>query len=228
MTIGMRCSVWRRPPTAGCVRHPVSVSTHTTVTHWGAYDVDTDGKEIIGVRPFPKDPNTSPIGQSLRAVTRSRVMRPSVRKSWLDGGPGSHGDRRGIDPFVELDWDAVLDLVAAELSRVRTDHGNQAIFGGSYGWSSAGRFHHAQSQLHRFLNVIGGYTSKRDTYSHAAGEVITPHVLGHDYWALQQEHTSMSIIAEHTELMVSFGSIPMKNAQVQNGGMGRHTLRGMA
>jgi biotin/methionine sulfoxide reductase len=34
-----------------------------------------------------------------------------------------------------------------------------AIFGGSYGWGSAGRFHHPQSQLHRFLNCIGGYVS---------------------------------------------------------------------
>ena len=205
---------------------PDAVRTHTTVTHWGAYDVDSDGTEILGVRPFPKDPDPSPIGQSLRSVTKSRVMRPSIRKSWLEGGPGTRGDLRGVDPFVEVDWDTAFELVAKELDRVRTEHGNRAIFGGSYGWSSAGRFHHAQSQLHRFLNVIGGYTSKRDTYSHAAGEVITPHILGHNYWDLQQEHTSTSVIAEHSDLVVSFGGIPMKNAQVQNGGMGKHTLRG--
>ena len=42
------------------------------------------------------------------------------------------------------------------------------IFGGSYGWSSAGRFHHAQSQVHRFLNTIGGYSFFKDTYSSGA------------------------------------------------------------
>jgi len=195
-----------------------------TVTHWGAYEVDSDGSEITGVRPFAKDPDPSPIGNSLRAVTQSRVMAPSIRQSWLENGPGAPG--RGIDPFVEVSWDEALDLAANELERVRTTLGNRAVFGGSYGWASAGRFHHAQSQLHRFLTVIGGYTGKRDTYSHAAGEVITPYVLGYNYWDLQAEHTALEVIAAHTELVVSFGGIPMKNAQVQNGGMGRHTLRG--
>jgi len=45
-----------------------------------------------------------------------------------------------------VSWDEALDLVAGELGRVKRDFGNQAIFGGSYGWASAGRFHHAQSQ----------------------------------------------------------------------------------
>ena len=42
------------------------------------------------------------------------------------------------------------------LARSRTSHGPEAVFGGSYGWARAGRFHHAQSQVHRFLNVLGG------------------------------------------------------------------------
>ncbi len=202
------------------------MTTKMTVTHWGAYEVDSDGRRITGVRPFAKDPDPSPIGASLEAVTRSRVLGPSIRRSWLEVGPGARTELRGVDPFVEVDWDEALDLAAAELGRVRASFGNQAIFGGSYGWSSPGRFHHAQSQLHRFLTNIGGYTSKRDTYSHAAGEVIVPHVLGHDYWHVQQAHTSWPIIAESADLIVSFGGIPMKNAQVQNGGLGRHSLRG--
>ena len=202
------------------------MNTKLTVTHWGAFEVDSDGSEITGVRPFAKDPDPSLIGDSLRAVTRSRVKAPSIRQSWLEHGPDSDGEKRGIDPFVEVSWDRALDLAASELDRVRTTLGNHAIFGGSYGWASAGRFHHAQSQLHRFLTVIGGYVGKRDTYSHAAGEVITPYVVGYNYWDLQAQHTALPVIAAHTELIVSFGGIPMKNAQVQNGGMGRHTLRG--
>ncbi|WP_163823406.1 molybdopterin-dependent oxidoreductase, partial [Proteus mirabilis] len=67
-------------------------------------------------------------------------------------------DRRGRDEFVPMEWGEVLDLLAKELARVRDTHGIGAIFGGSYGWSSAGRFHHAQSQIHRFLNTaLGGY-----------------------------------------------------------------------
>jgi biotin/methionine sulfoxide reductase len=48
---------------------------------------------------------------------------------------------------------------------VRRQHGNGAIYGGSYGWSIAGRFHHAQSQVHRFLNAAGGYVASFASYS---------------------------------------------------------------
>ena len=198
---------------------------HLTVTHWGAYELESDGTAIAAVRPFSEDPDPSPIGQSLKDVARSRVMRPSVRRSWLSDGPGEATELRGAEPFVEVDWDIALDLVANELDRVRSQHGNEAIFGGSYGWASAGRFHHAQSQLHRFLAFIGGYTAKVDTYSHAAAEVLVPHVLGLSYAEVQAAHTSWPVIAENTDLMVTFGGIPVKNAQVQSGGHGRHLLR---
>ncbi len=197
---------------------------HLTLTNWGAYDVETDGTEITAVHPFAKDPDPSPIGQSLKAVRRSRVARPSIRESWYRNGPGSNNDRRGYEPFVEVDWDVALDMVAVELERVRTEFGNQAIYGGSYGWASAGRFHHAVGQVHRFLNSIGGYTSSADNYSIAAGIVITPHVFGISFDDLVDEQPQFAEIAEDTELVVSFGGMPIKNSQVSYGGQGRHLL----
>ena len=73
----------------------------------------------------------------------------------------------------------MLPLLAGELRRVHEAHGPEAIFGGSYGWSSAGRFHHAQSQIHRFLNTtFGGYVRSVNSYSAGASSVTLPHVLG--------------------------------------------------
>ncbi len=196
-----------------------------TMTHWGAYEVEARDRRITAVRPWARDPDPSPIGQSLVAVDHPRrVRRPLVREGWLRRGPG-HG-RRGAEGFVEVSWDRALDLVAAELDRVRRVHGNQAIFAGSYGWASAGRFHHALSQLHRFMNAIGGYTRSVNTYSYAAAEAIVPHVLGHGYAHVQREATSLPLLARHTRLLVTFGGIPHKNAQVQSGGQGRHVVRG--
>ena len=88
-----------------------------------------------------------------------------VRKSWLESGPGSKNNLRGVDSYIAVSWDEAEKLIADELNRVRNNFGNSSIFGGSYGWASAGRFHHAQSQLHRFLNCIGGYTRSKFTYS---------------------------------------------------------------
>ena len=116
---------------------------------------------------------------SLMSLTAlPRITAPMIRKSWLEDGPGAHTDRRGAEPFVEVSWETAERLVAQELTRVCTEYGNESIYGGSYGWASAGRFHHAQSHVHRFLNAIGGYTRSVNTYSLAAAEVILPHVLG--------------------------------------------------
>lgn len=202
----------------------MSTTRHQTLTNWGAYEVETDGREITAVHPFAKDPDPSPIGQSLEAVRRSRVARPSIRESWYRHGPGSSPELRGREPFVEVEWDKALDLLAAELERVRSRYGNQAIFGGSYGWASAGRFHHAQSQIHRFLNSMGGYTYSVDDYSIAAGHVITPHVFGCSFAEYTDQQPNFSEISENTELVVAFGGMPMKNSQVHNGGQGRHML----
>jgi biotin/methionine sulfoxide reductase len=197
-----------------------------TVTHFGAFEVETDGQAITAVHGFSKDPDPSPIGQSLEAVGRNRVMKPSVRRSWLEHGPGAAPELRGVEPFIEVSWEEALDLVAADIDRVRTTFGNQAMFGGSYGWGSAGRFHHAQSQIHRFFATIGGHTTKVDTYSTAAASVITPHVVGGPWNKVIADHTSLPVIADHTDLVVAFGGIPLKNSMAQHGGQGRHALRG--
>ena len=145
-----------------------------------------------------------------------------VRQGWLDHGPRKSDNRRGEEPFVALDWDEALDLAAGELDRVKGQHGNRAIYGGSYGWGSAGLFHHAPSQLHRFLNFHGGYVFSVNTYSMGALEVILPHVIG-SAWAYAGVMPTWPEVAEHGELVVSFGGLAPKNSQVNYGGVGLHT-----
>jgi biotin/methionine sulfoxide reductase len=147
-----------------------------------------------------------------------------VRKTYLERGPGAATDKRGAEPFVEVSWQEALDLVAAELQRVRHAFGNASIFAGSYGWSSAGRFHHAQSQVHRFMNAIGGYCSHLGTYSLGAARTLMPRiVMPMDDLFVQL--TSWPSIEKHCELFVGFGGIPIKNAQIGVGGASQHWLR---
>ena len=37
--------------------------------------------------------------------------------------------------------------------------------------------------------------------------------------------TVFPVIAEHSELVVMFGGMPLKNSQVNGGGIGRHVVR---
>jgi len=197
-----------------------------TSTHWGVYEVVRDARGAAQLRGLPEDPDPSPIGLAMLEAYRSalRIRRPAIRKSWLEGGAGTATDQRGREPFVEVSWDTALARVADELQRVRTTHGNRAIFGGSYGWSSAGRFHHAQSQVHRFLNVLGGYVRHVDSYSLGAARVLMPHVLM-PWDEMAPNHHAWDVLAQHTRLMVCFGGVPRRNGQVAPGGNFEHRTR---
>ena len=154
----------------------------TSLTHWGAFSADIESGDIASVTPLDGDTDPSPLLGNLPGSIRhrSRIAAPAVRRGWLRDGPGP-SSRRGADEFVAVSWDELTELLAGELRRVVDTHGNEAIYGGSYGWASAGRFHHAQSQVHRFLKLLGGYTFSRHSYSLGATGVIMPRVVGtHD------------------------------------------------
>jgi biotin/methionine sulfoxide reductase len=197
----------------------------TSLTHWGAFTATVESGDIAAVSPLDGDADPSPALGNLPGSVRhiSRVTTPAVRRGWLDDGPGP-STRRGADDFVAVTWDELAELLSDELRRVIDTYGTEAIYGGSYGWSSAGRFHHAQSQVHRFLNCLGGYTFSRHSYSLGATGVIMPRVVGtHD--DLFKRSTQWEVIVEHTDLMVCFGGVALKNTGVNHGGTTAHPAR---
>ncbi|MEG3133864.1 molybdopterin-dependent oxidoreductase [Rouxiella sp. T17] len=198
-------------------------TTHSS--HWGAFTaVLKDDK--LAVTPFSGDPDPSPLLQNFENALnhKVRIATPMVRRGWLENGPGPD-DRRGADEYIAITWEEAYALASGELSRVAKAHGPESVFGGSYGWSSAGRFHHAQSQVHRFLNTtIGGYVRSVNSYSSGAASVILPHIVG-DMNEIARRGVSWEEISEHTDLMLSFGGLALKNSQVASGGLSEHTER---
>jgi biotin/methionine sulfoxide reductase len=194
-------------------------------THWGAFSAYQRAGRMV-VTPHPDDPDPSPLLENIPSGLRhpARVAQPMVRRGWLEQGPGpSRG--RGREDFVPMDWPHVAELLARELRRVYTTYGAGAVFGGSYGWSSAGRFHHAQSQVHRFLNTLGGYVRSVNSYSAGAASVVLPHILG-KYDDAGRRDVLWSDITQYTDLVIAFGGMAAKNAMVSGGGTSRHIVRG--
>lgn len=194
-----------------------------TGAHWGVFDAEVHNGQLLAIRPSARDPHPPPLLDALpSAITHeSRVMRPMVRQGYLQHGWRSDRAGRGVEPFVPVSWDEALDVVAAELRRVKDTYGNEAIFASS-GWASAGGFHQASAQLYRFLNGFGGYLSQVTNWSFGAASVIVPHVVG-SMAPVTGPLTAWPTLKAHTRLMVLFGGMAPKNAQVNNGGVFRHT-----
>jgi biotin/methionine sulfoxide reductase len=179
----------------------------------------------IEVAPHPRDPDPSRLLGNIPASVShpARIARPAIRRGWLENGPGPDR-RRGADEFVAVSWPEALDHAAGELRRVYATYGPRAVFGGSYGWASAGRFHDAQHQLHRFLNCAGGYVRSVNSYSSGAATVILPHVIGPQS-AVAGNNVSWAELVADSTLVLAFGGMALKNNDVGGGGSGRHIAR---
>lgn len=199
---------------------PVTVARVPSLAHWGAYTAVVQDGRVVACEPFARDPAPSPMLAAIPDMVHSplRIARPAIREGWREGRP-----RTGADRFHEVSWDEALDAVAGELTRVRRDHGHTAIFGGSYGWSSAGRLHHARSLTRRFLFQGGGCVDQVGNYSWGAAQFLLPHVIG-TYQPVTGRVTDWASVVKHTKLIVAFGGLALKNAQVTSGGAGAHVL----
>ena len=195
-----------------------------TASHWGAYWAEVTDGRVVGVKPFERDDHPSPLLQSIPDVVHgeNRVDRPYVREGFLKHGKDSDRSGRGVEPFVPVEWETALDLAASEIKRVREEHGNASIYAGSFGWASAGAFHHAQGLVKRFMNGYGGATVYASGYSMGAAGTLLPRILGNTS-AVAGPVTTWSSIAENTELIVSFGGLPLKNMQVEAFCAGDHS-----
>ena len=198
--------------------------TNFVSTHWGTYETSKNNQNNIKINKWSKDPNPSDFGLGFldAATSDLRINQPHIRKEWLKDRHNKK-NLRGLDEFVPVSWEEAIDLTASELQNVKKEFGNSSIYAGSYGWASAGRFHHAKSQLNRFFNLFGGFSSSFQSYSYAAAQTLLPHIVGHDLYSFLDEHNTWNTIEKECDLILMFGGMPLKNSQVSAGGVGKHT-----
>ncbi len=185
-----------------------AIYTVLNASHWGAFYARVEGGRVAETRPF-LERTPAPAAEMIRAIpawlySENRVRYPMVRAGYLKKGPGSDRSERGCGNFVRVGWDEALGLVAGELERVKSEHGAQSIYDGSYGWASVGKLHDAPALLKRMLALHGAVTSYTGDYSTGAAQIILPHVTGEIDTRGRQ--TSWSSILNHSSLIVLWGN----------------------
>ena len=199
----------------------MTVARFPHLAHWGAFTALVEDGRVVGCEPFARDPAPSDMLDAIPEMVHSplRIARPAIREGWREGKA-----RTGADRFREVSWEEALATVASELARVRETFGHAAILGGSYGWSSAGRVHHARSLLRRFLFLGGGCVDQVANYSFGAAQYVLPRVIG-TFQPVVGQVTDWSSIVKHARLILAFGGLATKNGQVTSGGAGAHTMQ---
>lgn len=177
-------------------------------SHWGVYRVHVKGGKIERLEPveFDKAPSLQLQALAQQPYNAARIRYPMVRKSYLEKGYKAGGKGRGSEPFVRVTWDKALELVASELKRVREKYGPVSIYGGSYGWMSAGNLGSARNLMQRVLNLNGGFTGHYGDYSTGCAQVILPYVIGSN--GVYEQQTAWEVLAEKCELLVMWGADP--------------------
>ncbi len=155
---------------------------------------------------FDKAPSLQLQAIAQQPYNAARIRYPMVRKSYLEKGYKAGGKGRGSEPFVRVTWDKALELVASELKRVREKYGSVSIYGGSYGWMSAGNLGSARNLMQRVLNLNGGFTGHYGDYSTGCAQVILPYVIGSN--GVYEQQTAWEVLAEKCELLVMWGADP--------------------
>ena len=149
-----------------------------------------------------------------------RIARPAIREGWREG-KAAHRHR----PLPR----SVLGRSAGR-GRRRTRAGaraysaHTAILGGSYGWSSAGRVHHARTLVRRFLFLGGGCVDQVGNYSFGAAQFLLPRIIGTFAPARRPGHGLVFDRQTHPAHHRLRRPGDSRTRQVTSGGAGAHTL----
>jgi trimethylamine-N-oxide reductase (cytochrome c) len=104
----------------------------------------------------PRRGSVNPYVFGLKSLiySKDRLLHPMKRVDFDPRGERNCGNR-GISGYERISWDEALDLVAAEIQRVKREHGPGAIMNGSGSHHTWGNLGYWLSAKTRFMNSIG-------------------------------------------------------------------------
>jgi anaerobic dimethyl sulfoxide reductase subunit A len=126
--------------------------------------------------------------QRFHVFGADRLKYPMKRKHWEPGG--GKKELRGRDEWVRISWDEALDLVAAELKRIKEQYGNKSILGTS-----------------RLLNFYGGGLVRWGSSSSGAWGVVQECMTGFFSWKANDR-----LDWRNAKLIVLWGANPARSS----------------
>jgi len=156
----------------------MSQQVFTNCTVGGPISVYVEDGEIVRVRPIVIDENDlkpwtieargkkfSPPKQvklasyitteRTRVYSENRIKYPMKRVDFDPNSGNRNTENRGKSTYVRIGWDEALDIVAAEMKRIRQNYGAEAITGIVSSHHNWGTVNYKMGPFSRFMNRLG-------------------------------------------------------------------------
>jgi len=152
-----------------------------------------------------------------RVYSADRLKYPLIREDF-----DSHGDRhtenRGKSGYRRASWEEALDLIAAEMKRIRQNYGPSAIMSRPSSHHNWGNFGYRTSVWARFFNLIGFTEIVDNPDSWEGWHWGATHAYGF-FWrlGLPEQYDLLEDALKHTELIVHWGNDPDSTHGVYGG-----------
>ncbi len=158
----------------------------------------------------PRKTTLSPYTVAHRSTIYSpkRILTPLKRVDFDPNGD-RNVDRRGESGYEPIGWDEALDLVAAEIKRVKREVGPAAILstpGSHHLWGNLGyRF----SAYYRFMNLVGFTYAEHNPDSWEGWHWGGIHMWGFSHrLGIPEQYDLLEDALKHTEMMVFWSADP--------------------
>ena len=162
-------------------------------------------------RVLPDNTGDDAIGtQQIRACVRGRSIRhriynPDRLKTPLRRRPGT---KRGAGQWDEITWEEAYDEIAATMTRLIKDYGNESIYlnygTGTLGGTITRSWPPVQTPVARLMNCIGGYLNHYGDYSSA--QIAGAASFHYGGWVGSNSFDDV----KNSQLQVMFGNNPLE------------------
>jgi len=148
------------------------------------------------------------IAYKKRVYSPNRILYPLKRVDWDPNGE-RHPETRGTSGYVRISWDEATDIVAQELRRVVEEYGPEGVLAQADGHGESKIVHPSHGCNLNLLKHLGGYTLQTRNPDSWEGWVWgAKHAWGNEPLGLEDQTNVYHDVAEHSEMIISWGGDP--------------------
>jgi len=170
------------------------------------WTIEANGRKYTPARKFNLSPYVH--AERERVYSEDRIRYPMKRVDFDPNG-ARNPQNRGKSPHQRITWDEALDMVGAEIRRVRETYGPSALAGMTSSHHNWGIVGYKMGPFYRFLNMIG-YTPVLDNPDSWEGwHWGATHTYGF-FWRLgmPEQYDLLEDSLKHAEMIVFWSNDP--------------------